>query len=157
MGGGQATGSFDVAGEDLPPAAAALPLGQRDAVDQLHGDENAIADEAEVVDGDDVAVGQPRQRMRFAEQAYAQPRRHRSLAIAAANQLERDEAAQDWILRAVDDSHGAGAELRDDLVATETRADGKAHAVGFGQVGQRGGLIEERKGFGERWLGAQKR
>ena len=89
------------------------------AFDQLHGDVKLAIFFAGVEDHHDVGVRQEARGASFSLKA-----RHEFLARQAgscfdqANGLHGDVAADDRILRAVDDAHGAAAELVEKLVAS---------------------------------------
>ena len=98
-------------------ARAIEPRAQRLALDELHGDEQAHLAGADVVDGDDVGVRQPRQRLRLALQARAH--RRRVVGAIGAQHLERDGAVELRIVRAVDHAHAALAEELQHPIAAE--------------------------------------
>ena len=73
MRGGEPAAGGDERVDDLADRArlAGEPLGERLAVDQLHRDVVATVRGADLVDGDDVRVREPRHRARLAQQALA--------------------------------------------------------------------------------------
>jgi hypothetical protein len=83
-------------------------LAQRASLDQLHGNEHEIAMQADIMDGDDIGMRQPRHRLRFTHQAVAQL--SRLWIDVGAQQLDGDLAAELRIARGVDHPHGAGAD-----------------------------------------------
>ena len=83
------------------------PALERPAADELHREEDLVVDHADVVDGDDVRVREPRHRLRLAQQARARRVLH---ALPRLEQLERDLAIELRIVRAVDHAHPAGAD-----------------------------------------------
>ena len=89
-------------------------------LDVLHGDETdplaALVDD--VVDGDDVGMGEDPGALRFAHESAAELRELLVLGREAdAEGLQRDLTADERIARQVDDPHGALADLLEDLVA----------------------------------------
>ena len=90
-------------------ARVAQPSAQVRAAHQLHRDEHLVAEHADVVDRDDVRVRDAGHRARLADDAGA----GRGAAAArprAAQELDRDLAAQLRIVGGVDHAHRAGAE-----------------------------------------------
>ncbi len=86
---------------------------QRAPLDDRHDEEERALVVAEVVDGDDRRVVEPRDELRLALEALAsggadELRRH---------QLDRHVARQHGVAGAVDDAHAAAPELADDGVA----------------------------------------
>src|SRR5262249_19779984 len=88
------------------------------ALEKLHGHEHDVAALADVVDGDDVGMVEPARRLGFLVEARL-VFRHLARVERHVDGLDRDRAVEQWIARAVDDAHGALAELGDDLVAAE--------------------------------------
>jgi hypothetical protein len=70
---GEAAGGLQVEIEDGMPGALALrlPGGEGGAGDELHGEEDLVADDADVVDRDDVGVGDAGEQAGLAGQALA--------------------------------------------------------------------------------------
>ena len=101
--------------------AGACPLAQAHAAEELHDDERrAVVELDEVGDVDDVAVADPVDGARLLEEPE-----HRVAAprVVAAQELERDLAAELDVLGAVHVAHAALAEQLEDLVAAEHRSD----------------------------------
>ncbi len=108
-------------GQDLPPAAplAAQPARQGHAVDVLHGDEDLLADRADLVDGGDVRARQARHRLRLAQHGSAGGLAGQS--DVGAQELQRHAPVKLVIPREVDHAHRARAEVAADRVMTEPR------------------------------------
>jgi hypothetical protein len=93
--------------------AALQAIGQRLALEQLHGDEQRARILADLVDLADVRMVDARRRPRLAPEALARGlvarrRRHR---------LQRNRALEPFVARRIDDAHPAFAELvRDDVM-----------------------------------------
>ena len=88
--------------------ARADTLAECDPVDVRHDDVHEAATLAGGIDGNDVRVTQPRDRLRFAEKGLAQ--------IGASGErrrqhLDRDGPSQPRLAREIDDAHAAAAEL----------------------------------------------
>ena len=124
--------------QDLLDRARArrLPRGQRRAVDDLHGDEQAIVPGADVEDGDDVGMADARHRLRLAHQPRAQL--DVELGELRAHQLERHLALQLRIERAVDDAHAAGAEHLEHAIAPDAFAGAEAGHVALARLTREG-------------------
>ena len=90
-------------------------LGQRLARDVLHGDERLAVVLADVVDGDDVRVLQPRREPRLALEALA------DVGVVDAQHLDRDEAIDGRIEREEERAHAALAEALADVIAIDGR------------------------------------
>ena len=101
--------------EDLPPAPLSLrePGGERPAFHQLHGEEDAVAVGADVVDGEHVRVREPGHGPRLAEQPLAE----RGGVSRRPQHLERHRPVQLEVAGFVDDAHAARADGPHDLVA----------------------------------------
>ncbi len=89
-------------------------------LDELHGNETdplaALVDD--VVDGDDVWMGEDPRTLCFAHESAAELRVLLILGGESdAEGLQRDLTADERVARQVDDSHGALADLLEDLVA----------------------------------------
>ena len=93
---------------------------QRGAFQQLHDDEGLAFVLADLVDGADVRViqgcGRPRLTPKPVEGALV-PRR------LAWQELERDVAIEDGVLRAIDDAHAAASQLLDDAIVRHGTTD----------------------------------
>ena len=84
------------------------------AVDELHRDEDAALEGADVVDHDHVGVRDLGDRLRLAHQARAPRVAGVGVVAAGAQQLDRDLAIQLGIVRGVDLAHGAPAHEPED-------------------------------------------
>ena len=120
--GGQPAPGRDEHVEHLAPRPRLVgePALERSARDELHREEHLVVEHADVVDGDDVGVREPRHRLRLAQQARAAPCPSRP--VPGLEQLERDLAIELGIVRAVDDAHRAGADAFDDDVTADSSA-----------------------------------
>ena len=108
--------------EDVAEAerAFAQELPQVRAGQDRHDEEERPLVPAEVVDRDDAGVVHLRDDLGLALEALLGVLRE----VPGRDQLDRDLAVQDGVLRAVDDAHPAAAELGEDLVAVgEFRTD----------------------------------
>src|SRR5262249_30347005 len=118
----------------LAPAARRLqPLRERDAVDELHGDEGAVAGGADVVDGDDVRVAEPGHRLRLAQEAG--PGLGRAADLAAQH-LDGDGALELGVVRRVDLAHAAAPDEALQRVAAD---DGGGREAALGALRLRPG------------------
>jgi hypothetical protein len=119
VGAGDSASRLDQYIQDLgpPPGALLRPLPERQPGDELHGDPHVITEHADVIDRDDVRVGQPREGLRLPQY---------QCAIAAVqflgdrrlDQLQRDLAIELRIVGREHRPHRAGAELAEQHVAT---------------------------------------
>ena len=111
-------GEVDVA--DLAPRAPPLvtPGAERAAWHVLHRDEHALAERADVVHGDDVGVGEARQRASLAEEPRAPLGIARAVEVGP-HDLDGDGAIELGVVRGIDDAHAAGAEPFEDRVAPD--------------------------------------
>jgi hypothetical protein len=82
------------------------PLAQRAAVDELHRDVEPIVDAPDLVDGDDLGMAQPRQRLRLPPQPGLEPR----VAQVGPHDLERELAIELAVVRFVDRAHAAATD-----------------------------------------------
>jgi hypothetical protein len=108
--------------EDLAPRAHTrlAPLAQRHALDELHRDEDAIAERADIVHRDHVRMGQPRHRLRLSQQPGLAARRRRPRAARSGlEQLERDPTIELGIVGRIDDAHATLPDHIDDDVAAD--------------------------------------
>ncbi len=137
VGLGEAAGGSKVPRTSPPAARALLPQAARVGPgDELHGEEDLVVDHADVVDGDDVGVGDGGQQAGLAGEALAQAR---LVAHAGgAHQLEGDLAVELGVEGAVDHAHAARADGVDDDVAAESGAAGPrgGDATGGLQAGE---------------------
>ncbi len=128
-------------------------VGQRFALDQLHGDERAAVDVAQIVDLADERVHDPRRDPRLADQ----PRAGARIGGGVAQQLERDATLETLVERLVDDAHPTLAQPADDPVVRHALTgldgrrglaggrDGRGRSDGAGGVVEGGGLEERRR------------
>jgi hypothetical protein len=123
VGGGESVAGGDERGDDLTPRSwrVAEPGAEGLAVDELHGEEHAMVDGADVVDRDDVGVGEPGEGLGLAEHAGL------TAGVAGARQhdLEGDAAIELGVVGGVDHAHAAGAERIEQDVAAEHGALGE--------------------------------
>ena len=134
VGGGEPARGAREDGEDLRPRARARgePILQRDAVDELRGDEDVRPEIAGVVHGDDGAVRELGEGLGLEQQL-----RPRAIGVGAAarlQELERDLAIEQRIKSREDAPHGAAAHEREDRVAADGRSAGQA---AFGRARRR--------------------
>ena len=131
VGRREAAPGLHVDGEQLAPAARrrGLPGAQGRAGDELHGDEDLRAEGADVVDGDDVGVGEAGHRLGLAEEAGGAGAVG---VLAAAQELDGDLAVELGVVGGVDDAHTAGAEAAEHDVAAERLAAGARGLVVLG-------------------------
>lgn len=116
----QAATGAHVRGEDLAPVAPVLPAAQRHALHVLHREVHAVAVGSDLVDHDDVLVGELGHALRLAEEPLAR----RLVRVAVGMQdLDGDVTTEDGVAREQDDPHAAGAEPRDDPVAPDVVRD----------------------------------
>ena len=155
VGGCEAASGLAIDGEGLAPAArgSLLPGAEGEAVDELHGDEDLAAREhADVVDGDDIGVGEAGHRLGLAQESGGAG----GFAVAgsaAVDELDGDLAVELGVVGGVDDAHAAGAEALEDDVASEQFAArelvGADRAVGLlGRVAQGRGVDGHGRGQG---------
>ena len=85
-------------------------------VEQLHGHEELVALDAELVDGDDVRVAEEGGGLRLPLEPLAH---HLVRVEAGRDPLDRDVAVQDRVVGAEHLAHGPLAELADDLVLAD--------------------------------------
>jgi hypothetical protein len=132
--------------QQLGPAArrGAGPRAERLARDELHGDPHAARVDPDVVDGDDVGVREPGERLGLAQQP--------GLAVAAAgqHQLDGDLAIELGVVRGEHLAHAAGADAIEEDIATDRGPAGQlgGPALRSGVDGRRpvDGLIEPGHG-----------
>ena len=99
-------------------------LAERLALEQLHRGVDGALLAAEVVDGEDVRVGEGGDRLRLALEAGE---RVRVLGEVPRQDLHRDVALELGVARAEHDAHAALAELGDDLVRSEAGPGSERH------------------------------
>ena len=122
VGGVEGVGDFDGEREDglgFERTAADLVF-QRDAFEELHGNERLAILFADVVDRADVGMVQRGRRLRFALKAG------KSLRVAGnifGQKLKRDESVQACVLRFVDHAHATSAKFLDDLIVGDDPVD----------------------------------
>ena len=96
-------------------AAGGDPVGDRPAAQQLHDDERAALVLADVVDGDHVRVArEPAGGPRLAREAAP---RALVLAEMGGEDLDRDGAVEQLVVRLPDARHAAVGDVADELVA----------------------------------------
>ncbi len=112
-------------GDDLAPLAAVgdQPLRERQTLHQLHRDEHAVIDAADVEHGHDVGVRQLRHRLRLAQQRVVNRQPIGGSGAVVAKHLERDLAVQLRIVCRVHDAHASGTDPIEHDIATEPRAE----------------------------------
>ena len=135
VGGGEALAGGGEDLEDLAPGAALVgePGAQGLAGDQLHGDEELVVDAADLVDLDDVGVGEAGEGLGLALEAGLADA-EAVVVDAGAQELEGDAAVELGVVGGVDDGHAAVAEGAGDDVAADLT----------GAVGTRGAAIGRR-------------
>ncbi len=89
-------------------------LGERRPVDQFHDDEVRVVFAPDVVDADDVRIGQPRGGLRFVVETPNEFGVGRKLR---AQHLDRDAAAQHRVGAGIDGGHSALADLPFEAIA----------------------------------------
>ena len=100
---------------------------QRHAIEKLHGDEGLPVLLADFVDGADVGMVQGGCGLGF---ALKTGEGLRILGNFFGQELQRDKAAQLYVLGLVDDTHAAAAEFLDDAVVRDGLADHCAEILG---------------------------
>ena len=103
-------------------------LGKRAALDQLHGEVEDTLSSTGSEDRHDSGVLEPRRRSRLAKEANREPLVERR---AGRQHLQRDSAAERFLLGLVDDPHAATPELADEPEITEPRASRKMGRQGL--------------------------
>ena len=132
----RATSSRRAAGVE---AVAAGVLVQRQAADELHGEERlAVLGHAGLVDLGDAGVVQPAEDLGLVGEALEQ----RGRGEAGADDLEGDGAARVVLLGLVDGAHAALAEQAQDAVAADARRQRRARAAAA--TGSRAGVASAR-------------
>ena len=121
MCGGEPAPGLEQDLHDLPPAARRLgqPLGERAALDELHGQEDLLAHRADVEHRQHVGVREPRHRLRLAQQPPLGLRRGLGAARQGPQHLQGHLAVELGVERRVDDAHPSGAQQLDHDVAAE--------------------------------------
>ena len=146
-----ARGEEDLEG-GLPARARLLlqPLLEGAAFRELHGEEDAIAREADVVHGDHVGVGELGQRLRFLQQPVLELLAQIRAFEVGAQHLHRDLAIEHRVPRGIDLAHAAGAEPIEDHVAIERFAALDAAGGELGRFALAGdvGVFQPRLGVG---------
>ena len=102
------------------------PRREAPAEDELHRDVGEALVLADLVNGDDVRMVQGRGGARLLSEAQIVLR---TLVEALGEQLDRDDAPEGRVARAVEPAHAAGAELAQDLEAADVRADDHGRAT----------------------------
>src|SRR5262249_4243322 len=101
-------------------------VAERLSVEELHDRERAAVFAAEIVDRENVRVGERRDRARLALEAVE---RVGVGGDTLGEDLDRDVALQLRVSGAPDFAHAARAERREDLVGAETGARGQTHRL----------------------------
>ena len=104
--------------------AVGEPLGQRRALDVLHGEIRLAVVLADLVDGDDVGMHEPGGGLGFGPET--RPVRFAG-QVAAEDHLERDGPIEAELPGSPDDAHAAAAEFGDDLEVAKRRR--RAHGL----------------------------
>ena len=89
------------------PALGLEPVAQGVALDELHRDEHPVSERVGLVHDDDVGMGDPRRRLRFAHQAAVTGVAVGS--VVGADQLDGDLAVEVRVVGRVDLTHGAAS------------------------------------------------
>ena len=102
-------------------------------LDVLHRDERRLGRGvlADVVDRDDVGVGEDARRLRLAQEPLLELALLDVVLADGADRLQRDEPADDGIAAEVDDAHGALSQLADHLVAAEPLRNARGGRTGY--------------------------
>jgi hypothetical protein len=95
------------------------PLAQRRSFEQLHHRVRDAVLAAEIVNGEDVRMGERGDRSRLALETR---QRLRLVRHHVGDDFDRDVAAQALIVRAPDLAHATRADRRDDFIRTDARA-----------------------------------
>jgi hypothetical protein len=119
VGGGEARGGLAEHLEDLAPGPGLLlePCPEGQAVDKLHGDVDLAVVGADLVDADDVGVGQAGHGLGLAQEAGGGV----GVGAVAVQELDGDLALELLVVGGVDDPSAAAAELADDGEAADRR------------------------------------
>jgi hypothetical protein len=140
VGGGEAATDLQVHGDDLAPAprGGGLPGAQGLALDVLHGEVDLAVVLADLVDLDDVGVGQAGEGLGLAAAAGADV----GVVAAGEDEFDCDLAVELLVVGGVDDAHAAGADAAEDGEAADAgRLGGGAEQAGL-DVGA-GELVDE--------------
>ncbi|MCY0987201.1 hypothetical protein OV203_08710 [Nannocystis sp. ILAH1] len=111
---------LEIKREPAPPVAgfAALQLAERAAVDEFHGDVGLAFVRSDLVDGHEVRVVDPGERLGFEQEPF-----FRDLRV---QDLERDLAFELGVERGEHDAHAAAADLLDQRESADLRGAGGA-------------------------------
>ena len=113
-----------IGGQDL--ADAPRPLGEpppeRPPPDELHRDEQLVSERADVVDGDDVGMGEACHRPRLAEETLAKLLSRGAERRIGLQDLERDESVEVRVIRFVHRAHRTRADAATDVVTLDAHA-----------------------------------
>jgi hypothetical protein len=117
VGGGEAGAGLPEDLEDLAPGSGLSlePCPEGQAVDELHGDVDLVVVGADLVDADDVGVGEAGHGLGLADQAGAGV----LVGAVGVEQLDGDFALELLVVGGVDDPGAAAAELADDGEAAD--------------------------------------
>src|SRR5882672_4276625 len=89
-----------------------------DSLEKLHRHVSEVALLAEIVDGDDIGMGELARGLGFEEKPLVEFLAPFHL-VGKDDGLQRDGAVESRVLGPIDDPHGAAAQLAEDLVATD--------------------------------------
>jgi hypothetical protein len=129
VGGGEAPTGGEEHGDDLAPGVrASQPLAEREALDELHGDEDLVAVGADVEEGDDVGVRELGHGLGLAQEAGAAEVLLLAAGEARVQELDGDLAVELGVIGGIDHAHAAGAEAAEDDEAAELGRDVLARA-----------------------------
>ena len=95
-------------------------LPQIHAIDELHQQEKVSARLPEVVDGHDVRMVQPGERLRFVAEAF---RKHRIAHALRSEEFQSDETVERFLPRFVNDAHPAATKAVEDFELRKMRRE----------------------------------
>src|SRR5205085_5059371 len=107
---------------------------QRRAVDELHGDEVVPVGLAQIEDGDDVRVVEPRRQPRLVEEHVHERLVAGQVGKDALQTHELLEARRSRLAREVDLGHSAGRDQLDELVFSQRRGHERARWYSTGKA-----------------------
>jgi len=102
------------------------PVAQRLSLEELRDGVRDALVEAEIVDREDVRVGERRDSLGFALESLPRVRVH---GQSLGEDLDRDLAVEPGVLGAIDLSHASGPQDREDLVGAESGSRRGSHGV----------------------------
>jgi hypothetical protein len=140
VGDGEAAAGLQEHGEHLGPRApgAAQPVFEGDADDELHRDVDEVAVGADLVDGDDVGVGEAGHGLGLAEEAGVGQVGLAGDGEAGAQELDGDFAAELGVEGGAHEAHAAGAELLEHGEAADASGQRSEPGPGALQAGVTG-------------------